>query len=159
MARDENQQPVPARKKLFKRRRWQEQAAVVNQPVTDVKDTVEIEVSPASVDIGPVKQIEGIVRSVETSPFSDPGTTFYDAEKFRDQVRSKVAFMLLYIFAGTIALTFLVLFFNIFLKDSSTWTNVKDWIEAILPAETGLLGSAVGFYFGTQVGKRGKREG
>jgi hypothetical protein len=27
------------------------------------------------------------------------------------------------------------------------WDDVKDWMQAVLPAETGILGSALGFYF------------
>ena|SRR5258705_7786631 len=37
-------------------------------------------------------------------------------------------------------------------KKSSTdnWTNMKELLQILLPAETALLGSAVGFYFGSQ---------
>lgn len=35
------------------------------------------------------------------------------------------------------------------------WKDQKDWLGVVLPAVTGLLGSALGFYFGTrQVEKR-----
>jgi hypothetical protein len=34
--------------------------------------------------------------------------------------------------------------------NKATWTNVKEAIQIILPAETALLGSAVGFYFGAK---------
>jgi hypothetical protein len=30
---------------------------------------------------------------------------------------------------------------------------MKDWLQAVLPAETGLLGSAVGFYFGSSASR------
>jgi hypothetical protein len=33
------------------------------------------------------------------------------------------------------------------------WTNTKEWLQAVLPAVTGLLGSAAGFYFGTRKGE------
>ena len=28
------------------------------------------------------------------------------------------------------------------------WTQIREWLQVILPVETVLLGSAVGFYFG-----------
>lgn len=30
------------------------------------------------------------------------------------------------------------------------WESTKDWLAAVLPAETGILGSALGFYFGSR---------
>src|SRR6266568_1270338 len=30
----------------------------------------------------------------------------------------------------------------------TAWSSVKDWLQVVLPAETGLFGSAMGFYFG-----------
>jgi hypothetical protein len=33
---------------------------------------------------------------------------------------------------------------------SSNWPNVKELLQLILPAETALLGGAVGFYFGSR---------
>lgn len=32
----------------------------------------------------------------------------------------------------------------------STWSQVKDAMEAVLPAVTSVLGTALGFYFGSQ---------
>jgi hypothetical protein len=32
----------------------------------------------------------------------------------------------------------------------SEWANTKELLELLLPAETALLGAAIGFYFGTQ---------
>lgn len=33
---------------------------------------------------------------------------------------------------------------------SSDWANVKTLLDILIPAESALLGSAVGFYFGTK---------
>ena len=30
------------------------------------------------------------------------------------------------------------------------WTQIREWLQVILPVETVLLGSAVGFYFGNR---------
>ena len=32
----------------------------------------------------------------------------------------------------------------------SAWTNAKELMQLVLPAETALMGSAIGFYFGSQ---------
>jgi hypothetical protein len=41
---------------------------------------------------------------------------------------------------------------------TGVWVNGMDrFFEVILPAETALLGSAVGFYFGTQAGQAGPK--
>ncbi len=34
------------------------------------------------------------------------------------------------------------------------WDAAKDWLSAVLPAETGILGSALGFYFGSNRRKK-----
>jgi hypothetical protein len=31
----------------------------------------------------------------------------------------------------------------------SRWGDVRDWLQVVLPAETGLFGSVLGFYFGS----------
>jgi hypothetical protein len=35
-------------------------------------------------------------------------------------------------------------------KNTSQWDNAKEWLETVLPAETAVLGSAIGFYFGRE---------
>jgi hypothetical protein len=34
------------------------------------------------------------------------------------------------------------------------WESAKEWLQVVLPAETGILGSALGFYFGSRQGAR-----
>ena len=59
-------------------------------------------------------------------------------------VRGSLAFVFVLIFAATIGWAFLNL------GDAALWMRTKELIELLLPAETALLGSAVGFYFGTR---------
>ena len=59
-------------------------------------------------------------------------------------VRAGLAFTFVIIFAATIGWAFLNL------SDPGLWMRTKELIEILLPAETALLGSAVGFYFGTR---------
>lgn len=33
---------------------------------------------------------------------------------------------------------------------TDTWVIIKDWLQLTLPAVTGIVGSAMGFYFGTR---------
>ena len=44
-------------------------------------------------------------------------------------------------------LTVVLSFFHL---STSDWPQTKDWLQLLLPAETALLGSATGFYFGTR---------
>lgn len=58
------------------------------------------------------------------------------------QVRLVLTYMFIAIFAGTIAI-------SAFRLSGSDWANTKEWLQALLPAETALIGSATGFYFGS----------
>ncbi len=52
---------------------------------------------------------------------------------------------------GTILLSFvLALYFS---GNKDAWPNVKDLIQLLITAETGLMGAAVGFYFGASTQK------
>lgn len=58
---------------------------------------------------------------------------------------------------GALAVTFTVFFgltllggFATAIIGGEAWTNGRDFLQIALPAVTGLLGSAVGFYFGSQ---------
>lgn len=76
-------------------------------------------------------------RFVET----DQGRRFF-GEGVRDElVRSALALLFAAIFLLTIVLSYLHL-------KGATWTHAKDWLQLLLPAETALIGSATGFYFG-----------
>lgn len=39
-------------------------------------------------------------------------------------------------------------------SQGSHWASAKEWLQVVLPAETGILGSALGFYFGSRHGRR-----
>ena len=112
---------------------------------------------PPSIGSGPDDQQQqanqqpveiGFVRAYQASPEAKPPTGKYDADKYHDWVRSITNFSFLGIFAVTIILSFCAAIWR-----GSDWTNVKDLLQLLLPAETALLGSAVGFYFGSQVNK------
>jgi hypothetical protein len=51
--------------------------------------------------------------------------------------------------AGTFALAFLLTLCASFVGSLTKWGPVKDWLQVVLPAETALFGSALGFYFGS----------
>jgi len=98
----------------------------------------------------PVENI-GNVGDVQASRDAEPLTKKYDADKYHDWVRSITNFSFLGIFAVTIILSFCAAIWR-----GSDWPNVKDLLQLLLPAETALLGSAVGFYFGSQVNTPGR---
>jgi len=65
-----------------------------------------------------------------------------------DDVRSKLATGLAFIFAGTIGLIFLVIFLSKALGLDSEM--LRDLVSVLISAETGLFGTVLGFYFGGQ---------
>lgn len=62
---------------------------------------------------------------------------------FEEWVRAGLAFVFVLMLAATGSWAF----WEIHSKD---WTHVKALLDILVPAETALLGSAVGFYFGTK---------
>jgi hypothetical protein len=69
----------------------------------------------------------------------------YNPEKRRDMIRSYIAYSFTLIFALTILAALYVVIWR-----NSSWPQTKELIELLLPAETALIGSAVGFYFGSK---------
>lgn len=72
-----------------------------------------------------------------------PSANTYDPNPKREQVRGTIAWFLLGILLLTIVFAFTAL--------ARTWTeydNIKDMLGILLPPITGLVGSAIGFYFG-----------
>jgi hypothetical protein len=60
-------------------------------------------------------------------------------------VRASLAFSFVILLGCTVVLAFLAV-------NGNHWVNTKELLQLLLPAETALLGSAVGFYFGTRKG-------
>ena len=58
-----------------------------------------------------------------------------------DFARLLIALLLLALLALTVVFAFLKV-------SGQGWTNTQELLQVLLPAETALLGSAVGFYFG-----------
>ena len=71
----------------------------------------------------------------------------YDPEKNREWVRGIMTSAAMLIFAAVIGI-YLVASFKV--SNDSQWTRVKDATQVILPAVTSVLGTALGFYFGSQ---------
>jgi hypothetical protein len=69
--------------------------------------------------------------------------------------RERVRWVLASILAGTFLLTVAAAFAG---AQWGRWANVREWLQAVLPAETAILGSAIGFYFGTQRPADGKSD-
>jgi hypothetical protein len=88
------------------------------------------EVKPEEVDLGEVGPPPRI-ESARVRP------------AFEELVRAGLAL----IFAGMLAATGGWAFIEI---HSNDWVHVKSLLDILIPAESALLGSAVGFYFGTK---------
>src|SRR5690242_17749400 len=76
-------------------------------------------------------------------PAAPPLETKRITPGFEEWVRAGLAL----IFVGMLAATAAWAFIEIHSKD---WDHVKALLDSLIPAETALLGSAVGFYFGTK---------
>jgi len=61
----------------------------------------------------------------------------------QELVRASLAIILLVLLAGTVGWAFIG-------AGGANWANYKELLQLLLPAETALLGSAAGFYFGTR---------
>ena len=66
----------------------------------------------------------------------------YNPEPARDIVRATITFGLVITFVMSIAYAFY--------STHGDYEKTKDMLDKLLPALTGLIGSALGFYFGTK---------
>jgi hypothetical protein len=71
-----------------------------------------------------------------------------ESTKRTDYVRAAIAFTLLAVFAAVLAFAGFLAFQPG--GEKGPWGNGKDFLSIVLPAVTGLLGSAIGFYFGSR---------
>ena len=75
---------------------------------------------------------------------SQPESRSFDLPVFAQEV---VRALLAFTFVIILVLTIVFAFQNV---SGPNWTNTKELLQLLLPAETALLGSAVGFYFGSR---------
>ena len=73
----------------------------------------------------------------------------YDPEPNRDYVRATVTIVLVVAFLGLLADACAASF-----ASKEHWEQTKEMLQILMPALTGLLGSALGFYFGTKSAER-----
>jgi hypothetical protein len=94
------------------------------------------------------EEIEDI--NVAEAPSGDSGFVLvpYDPEPRRDYVRAIVTIVLVLAFLGLLIEACVASFAT---KDH--WDQTKEMLQILLPALTGLLGSALGFYFGASSGQ------
>jgi len=97
---------------------------IVSEPISPGEIPASRIVGPTTVDI------------VEERPLS---RRFF----LQEVVRASLAI----IFSGILAITVYLSFRQ---TASDSWANTKELLELLLPAETALLGTAVGFYFGSE---------
>lgn len=82
--------------------------------------------------------------AVQFHPEDNPEQRPYSPEKQRDYVRLTVTVGLLLIFG------YLVVFASIESTSWPThWQQTKEMLQIILPAITGIIGTVIGFYFGS----------
>ena len=82
----------------------------------------------------------------ELAPFVEPPSAPYDPDRLREIIRGLVTL-------GAGVSFFIVIGF--YLVESvrtadPAWTRIKEAMQSVLPAVTSVLGTALGFYFGSQ---------
>ncbi len=97
---------------------------MTDEPADD--EGIQVTTLPSSVSIPPVRY----ARPRKVDP---------------DSVRYRLAVILAVTFLVTIGASFWGA-----TRSTTTWNNVKEWLQAVLPAVTAVVSTAVGFYFGTQ---------
>ncbi len=98
--------------------------------------------TPSARGATPEAGVAATVQHVATGdPFQPKGKTFLTLSDAT--TRQLLALSFFALFAATVVLSFV----NI---HNSSWANTKEWLQILLPAETALLGSATGFYFGSK---------
>jgi hypothetical protein len=104
------------------------------------QDAEDVEAGDISViENIPLYEIKGAVPETRTVTISERITTSQERARFG------LAWTFVLIFAATIlGATTTILFVP------DAWAQEKELLQLLLPAETALLGSAVGFYFGTK---------
>ena len=71
----------------------------------------------------------------------------YDPERGREMIRGSVAITAMVIFALVIGF---YIFFAAKASNETIWGHLKEAMQAVLPAVTSVLGTVLGFYFGSQ---------
>jgi hypothetical protein len=107
--------------------------------------------SSESVDEGREEVDEDHEDVVEEPPLSVPGDVDESEPRLRRQrtvekTRAGLAWALLAIFAGTVLGVVLITA----ISSHARGQDASQLLNTLLPAQTALLGSAVGFYFGTR---------
>ncbi len=78
-----------------------------------------------------------------SSPFR---TATYSPDRAREVIRGAVAIIAIAVF-----LTVILFYLSSALRSADpSWSHVKEAMQAILPAVTSVLGTVLGFYFGSQ---------
>lgn len=103
---------------------------------------------PEVVDAPPLEV--GVVTDPLAARDGTPSWEARGAERRRwwqEVVRAQLAALFTLIFIGTVA-------YACWAATTSHWRNAKELIQILLPAETALIGSATGFYFGSRGASR-----
>ncbi len=90
-------------------------------------------------------------QRIVTAPYSErPPAEFYDQPREWDHVRK-------YVTLGLLAMLGWVILWASVESASwpAHWAQTKEMLQTILPAITGLLGSVIGFYFGSNTNSSG----
>src|SRR4051812_15527070 len=83
----------------------------------------------------------GPPRTVVDSP---PGSAWDQEPASAWRTREILAYLLFLLFAVSVIGAF------VYVDSKESWDRAKEFLQIAIPAEIGLLGAAVGFYFGSE---------
>jgi len=119
--------------------------------MTDEKNQIDPPASEQREVISDGRTDQGVTEGlggesgIHQSGLNNPPVQAYDPDQQHDVVRTIITCSFIAIFALTILASLAIVTWS-----GSVWTNAKELLQLVLPAETALMGSAIGFYFGSQ---------
>lgn len=93
--------------------------------------------------------LKALPREIDTHASQDVQKGLEQLELRREATRDILARRVLWLLSGSLICSFIILGGVVFIKGSDKET-AKDLVALILTSQTGLVGTVLGFYFGTQ---------
>jgi hypothetical protein len=118
------------------------------QPVATTLDSPPVE---EALDLSVTEPPAGAVGAGGGAPPPGPTLKDYNPEEDREQMRGRIAQLLLWLLITVVVLSFIVISWC----DKDRWSYLKEFLTIVFGPLTTLIGAVTGFYYGS-VQKSGK---